>query len=282
MRHAIVLSSTLAASLSGSAFATITGNNVFGDAYLVVDGAKTYSVLDVYIKSDSATDIMSSVYGVSTFKASWILQEKIGSGTATNSTKLFKHAGNSTWNPNYTDAAGAAWDSFLTAGMREQSNDGYGGTTIGLTNDPGFSNFNTANAGKITGATTGNGPGWYPAAGANPATNPYCQFGYYNGGSNNAKATRTIAGNGIAAGGSLNNMFMIARVTLDTADMTAGTSYLFKTTFGMTGVSNGTTVAGSTNTNFRVNGVSLTFAAVPSPGAAALVALAGMVGRRRK
>ena len=280
MRHAIVLSSTLAASLSGSAFATITGNNVFGDAYLVVDGAKTYSVLDVYMKSNNANDIFSSVAGVSAYKASWILQEKVGSGTATNSTISFKHAGNSSWNPNYTDAAGAAWDSFVTAGMREQSNDGYGGT-IGLTvND--FINFNTPNAGKITGSATGSGPTWNASAGANPATNPYCKFGYYNGqtGSiNTAKAVTNIAGNGITAGQSLDNHFMIARVALDTADMVAGTTYTFKMQFIFSCVSDGIVQNGSTDANFRIN-QSLTFA-VPAPGAVAAIGLAGLIGRRR-
>jgi hypothetical protein len=281
MRYSFV-ATAVATSVVGSAYATVTGNQVFGDAYLVVDGAKTYSVLDVYVKSDSATDIFSSVYGVSTYKASWILQEKLTSGgAASNSAKLFKHAGNSSWNPNYTDAAGAGWDSFVTVGLRSQSNDGYGGTLTSLTNDPGFSNMNTANAGRITGSSTGNGPGWYPAAGANPATNPYCSFGFYNGASNTAKATSTIAGNGIAAGASLNNMFMIARLALDTADMDALKTYTFAAKFAMTVVSNGVTKTGSTDANFRVN-QSLTFAAIPSPGSAALVALAGLIGRRRK
>jgi len=271
MRNSTLLASAVAAGMASSALATITGTSLFGDSYLVVDGAKTYSVMDVYIKSNNAADIVSSVYGVSAFKASWVQ----------NQSKSFKHAGNSSWNPNYTDAAGASWDSFVTTGMRTQSNDGYGGTAIGLTNDPGFSNMNSANAIKITGATTGNGPGWYPAAGANPATNPYASVGYYNGSSNLAKATSTITGNGIAAGGSLDNMFMIARLAIDTADMTAPGDYNVTIKLCMTGVSNGATVTGSTNANFRSN-TTLTFAAVPAPGAAALVAIAGLVSRRRK
>jgi hypothetical protein len=257
----------------------VIGNQVFGDSYTVVDGAKTYAVLDIYVKSNNATDIFSSVYGVSSYKASWILKEKIGTGTATNSTKGLKHAGGSSWNPNYTGSAGAAWDSFVTSGMRVQTADEYGATPIALTADPGFSNLNTANASRITGASTGNGPGWYPAAGATPATNPYCVFGYYNGASNIAKATTTIAGNGVAVGSSLDNMFMIARVTMDTADMVAGTTYQYAVKFAMTVVSDGVTRTGSTNTSFRVD-QSLTF--VPSPGAAALVALAGLVGGRRR
>jgi len=270
-----------------SAMATVTGTTAFGDAYIVTDGAKKYSVLDVYMKSNNANDVFSSVAGVSAYKASWILQEKVGSGTAANSAVVFRHAGNSSWNANYAAASNASynptsaqWDSFVTTGMRVQDADAYGATPIALTSDPGFSNMNTANAGKITGATTGNGPGWYPAAGANPATNPYCKFGYYNGASNLAKATTTIAGNGIAAGGSLDNHFMIARLAIDTADMVAGTTYTFKMQFTFSCVSDGVTKNGSTDANFRVS-QSLTFAAVPGPGALAAVSLAAFLRRRR-
>lgn len=260
-----------------SAMATITGNAVFGDAYLVVDGAKTYSVLDVYLKSNKSTDILANVYGVSTYKASW---QQVATGTSTTALN-FKHAGNSSWNANYTDAAGAGWDSFVTLGLRNQSNDGYGGTAIGLTADPGFSNMNSSNAGKITGATTQNGPGWYSAAGATVASNPNCVFGFYNGQTgaiNTAKNTNSA--NGIAAGSSLDNMFMIARLAIDTSEMVAGSTYTLAAKFCMTGVSDGSNVAGSTSSSFRVN-QSLTFAAVPGPGALAAIGLAGFLRRRR-
>ena len=279
MRHAHLIAASATACVAASAFATVTGNAILGDAYLVVDGAKTYSVLDVYVKSDSATDRFASVYGVSAYKSSWILQQNSGSGAA-NSAVVFRHAGNSSWNPNYTGAAGAAWDSFVTTGIRTQTNDGYGTTVIALTADPGFSNMNTANAGKITGASTGNGPGWYPAVGATVGTNPYCEFGFYNNAvSNVAKTAANIAGNGITAGQSLNNHFMIARLAIDMADMVAGTTYTFAAKFGMTVVSDGVTKVGSTDANFRVN-QSLTFA-VPAPGAVAAIGLAGLIGRRR-
>ncbi|NBX26455.1 MAG: hypothetical protein EBQ99_10500 [Planctomycetes bacterium] len=249
--------------------AVVEGTRVYGDAYLVVDGAKTYAVLDVYIRATQATDIVASVYGVSAHKASWVQNQGI----------CFRHAGNSGWNPNYTDAAGASWDSFVTLGLRTQSNDGFGGTLIALTADPGFSNFNSVNPCRITGSSTGNSPGWYSAIGASAATNPYCVVGYYNGASNIAKATSTITGNGVAAGSSLDNMFMIARLALDTADMTGTNPYTVTIKFCMTGVSNGATVTGSTGANFRVH-QALTFA-IPGPGSACLGLLAGMTRRRR-
>jgi hypothetical protein len=288
MRNSTLLASAVAAGVASSALATITGNTLFGDSYLVVDGAKTYSVMDVYIKSNNAADIISSVYGVNAYKSS-IVQ---------NQGKAFKHAGNSAWRPNYTGGADAGtvdmpdgvtynmydhpWDSFVTTGIRYQTNDGGGSTATQVTATT-FTNFGTANAATINGNTTGTngGAGWYPLAGATVASNPFCQVSYYNGASNLAKATSTIDGNGIAAGSSLDNMYMIGRFTIDTADMTGGGAFTMTLKLAMTGISNGATVAGSTNTNFRTN-TTLTFAAIPAPGAAALLGLAGLVARRRK
>jgi len=176
-----------------------------------------------------------------------------------------------------------AWDSFVTSGLRYQSNDGGGTTALQLT-PTSFSNFGTANAGTIGSNTTGTngGAGWYSLAGSTAGTNPFCQFSYYNGQTgavNTAKATSSIAGNGITAGQSLDNHYMVARVALDTADMEAGKKYTLSCIFAMTVISDGVTKTGSTDTNFRVN-QSLTF--VPAPGAVALVGLAGLMSRRRR
>lgn len=291
--------------MAQGATATVIGNQVFGDSYLVTDGAKTYAVLDVYVKSVNNTqnDRMGSIYGVATSTAGtwiamWQLQEKVGAGSASNSTRQFKHAGNSAWRPNYTGGADAgtvdmpdgvtynlynhAWDSFVTSGLRYQSNDGGGTTALQMT-PTSFSNFGTANAGTIGSNTTGTngGAGWYSLAGSTAGTNPFCQFGYYNGQTgavNTAKATSSIAGNGITAGQSLDNHYMVARVTLDMADMVAGTTYTLSCKFAMTVITDGQTKAGSTDTNFRVN-QSLTF--VPGPGAIAAVSLAAFLRRRR-
>jgi hypothetical protein len=267
MRHfALVAAAT--SGIAASASATVVGNQVFGDAYLVVDGARTLSVLDIYVKSNDATDTFSSVFGVANFKASWT------------ATADFVHAGDSTWNPNYVGAAGAAWDSFVTAGMRTQQAGDYGATPIALTADPGFSNFNIANAKKILGPSTGNGPGWYPAAGANPATNPYAAFGYYNGLTTAVNTAKNTDGaNGIAAGTALDNMSMIGRFTIDITGAETAVNTM-SVTFAMAVRSNGSIASGATNPNFRVDQV-LTFAAVPAPGAVALLGLAGLGGRRR-
>jgi hypothetical protein len=227
-------------------------------------------VLDVYIKATQATDIVASVYGVAAYKASWVQNQSLA----------FRHAGNSGWNPNYTDSAGAAWDSFVTTGLRTQTNDGEGGTAIGLTADPGFSNMNSANASRITGASTGNGPGWYPAIGATAAANPYCVVGYYNGASNLAKTTSNIAANGINAGSSLDNMFMLARLAIDTADVGAGVTPTITIKLAMTVLNTGASgsTGGGSNTAYRANS---TLSFVPGPGALAAVSLAAFLRRRR-
>jgi hypothetical protein len=270
MRNSTFVAAAFAAGMAASASATITGNAVFGDSYIVNGGGRTYSVLDVYIKSNNANDVVSSVYGIAAHKAEWVQQQS----------RDFIQANNSSWNPNNT--SGAAWDSFVTAGMRTQQASEYGATPIALTADPGFSNFNTAGAKRIIGPSTGNGPGWYPAAGANPATNPYARVGFYNGQSGAINTAKNTNGaNGIAAGSSLDNMFMIGRFTIDITDAAASDVFTMKLKFAMTGVSNGATVSGSTNANFRVDSV-LTFAQVPAPAAAALLGLAGLATRRRK
>jgi hypothetical protein len=276
MRHAMILSAAATAAFSGSALATVIGNQVFGDSYLVVDGGKTYSVLDVYAKSDKATDAFASVYGVSFYKASWTQVQGLD----------FKHVAGTSWNPNSPDAA--SWDSFVTLGMRVQAADEYGFTPIALTPN-GFSNISstvTTSNNRLRGFAGGNGPGWYPSVGAHPSTNPFCSFGYYNGQTgtiNTAKATGNIAGNGIAAGQSLDNHFMIGRFTIDITDVVATAvegDFTMHLKFAMTVVSDGVTRTGSTNADFRVD-QTLSFA-VPAPGAAGLLALAGLGGRRRR
>ncbi|MGA1265933.1 MAG: hypothetical protein ACO32J_02000 [Phycisphaerales bacterium] len=274
MRISTLAAAAFAAGMAASASATITGNAVFGDSYIVSDGGRTYSVLDVYIKSNNANDVVASVYGVSAHKAEWVQQQN----------RDFMHSNNSSWNPN--NVSGAAWDSFVTAGMRNQLASEYGATPIALTADPGFSNFNTANAKKVVGPATGNGPGWFPAAGANPATNPYASFGNYNGQSGSINTAKNggearLAGNGIAAGSSLDNMFMIGRFTIDITDALEG-DFTMALKFAMTVVSDGVTRSGSTNAAFRVD-QSLTFAnTVPSPGAVALLGLSALVSGRRR
>lgn len=244
--------------LSWAAMSTVTGNQVYADTYVVVDGNKAYSVMDIYIKGTQSTDIVASVYGVSAHVAAWTQNQSLP----------FRHAGNSSWNPNYTAATGAAWDSFLTTGMRVQTADADAATPIKLTADPGFSNFSSANASRITGPSSGNGPGWYPAAGATAATNPFCVIGNYNGSTasvNQVKSLVNVNGtNGFTPGQSLDNCFMIGRFAIDTNDMIGSGPFTMTVKFCMTALNTGSSSSssGASNTNYRVN-QTLTFVAGP-------------------
>jgi len=275
MRNAS-LAAALAVGVTGSAFATIS-NQLVGDSYIVKVGsgsaARFYSVMDVYVKCGASTDIVSSTFGVSAYVAS----------TTMNQGDAFVQTSGSSWAPVTNDASGI--DSYVTAGCRNQGSDntlaGGKAAFLNLQGDTNFSNFNTAGATTVSSVSGSAGAGWYPGVGANTSTNPYARAGYYNGVTNIAKTDRTIAGNGIVAGGSLDNLFMVGRFTIDVTGMADNAVRTMTSVFAVAGKNNGvTTVTGATNAAYRYN-QTLTFA-VPAPGAAALIGLAGLVGRRRR
>lgn len=254
--------------LTGSAFATIS-NQLIGDSYIVKVGAgasaRFYSVMDVYVKCGASTDIVSSTFGVSAYQASTVMNQ----GDA------FVQAAGSSWAPTTNSDGGV--DSFVTAGLRTQSS----ANTLNLLGDTNFTNFSTVGAGSINSLAGSAGAGWYPGIGANTNTNPYARAGFYNGAGNVAKASSTIAGNNIAAGGSLDNAWMVGRFVIEVTGLADGTQKDMTMRFAIAGKNNGvTTVTGATNAAYRYN-QTLTFA-VPAPGAAALLGLAGLVGRRRR
>lgn len=267
--------------LSASAFATVTPGTLYGDSYIVKDGAgasaRFYSVMDVYIKCSSSADIISSTFGVTAYTSSY----------TQNQGKAFVQTNGSTassWLPTNND--GKVFDSFVTCGARVQGSstvlaDGQAGF-LGLQLDTNWSGSSTG--GQIVGQA--GGAGWYPSIGASTSTNPYAKAGQYSGtGSvNTAKATSNISGNGITAGQSLTNYWMVGRWVLDVtqADVNTPVSGPLTMTmqFAIAGKNNGTTTfTGATQTAGRFSST-LNFA-VPAPGAAALVGLAGLMVRRR-
>ena len=268
MRHSIALASMV---LTGSAFATVTPATLYGDSYIVKEGAgsaaRFYSVLDVYIKCGNSNDIISSTFGVSAYTSAYTMNQgdafvqSNGDGT------------NNSWKP----AAGTtSWDSFVTCGNRDQAS---AASFLQMQLD---TNWGTGNGSAISNAAGTGGAGWYPAVGASTSSNPYCRAGYYSGtgADNTAKAATTIAGNGITAGQSLSNYWMIGRFTIEVTGLAAGTQKDMTLKFAIAGKQNGsTTFTGSTSTAGRFN-YTLAFA-VPAPGAAALVGMAGLLVRRR-
>jgi hypothetical protein len=275
MRNAS-LAAALAVGVTGSAFATIS-NQLVGDSYIVKVGsgsaAQFFSVLDVYVKCGASTDIVSSTFGVSAYVASTTMNQGIA----------FNQASGSSWAPVTNDVFGV--DSFVTAGCRNQGSDtslaGGQAAFLNMQGDTNFSNYGTAGATTIASVAGSAGAGWYPGVGANTSTNPYARAGYYNGVTNTAKATTTISGNGIVAGGSLDNLFMVGRFVINATNELDTAVRTVTMQFAVAGKNNGvTTVTGATNAAYRYN-QTLTFA-VPAPGAAALLGLAGLIGRRRR
>ena len=275
MRNAS-LAAALAVGVTGSAFATIS-NQLVGDSYIVKVGsgsaAQFFSVLDVYVKCGASTDIVSSTFGVSAYVAS----------TTQNQGVAFNQVSGSNWAPVTNDASGI--DSYVTTGCRNQGSDstlaGGKAAFLNLQGDTNFSNYSTAGATTVASVAGSAGAGWYPGIGANTTTNPYARAGYYNGATNTAKATTTISGNGIVAGGSLDNLWMVGRFVINATNELDTAVRNMTLQFAVAGKNNGvTTVTGATNAAYRYN-QTLTFA-VPAPGAAALLGLAGLVGRRRR
>jgi MYXO-CTERM domain-containing protein len=231
--------------------------------------------MDVYIKCSSSADIISSTFGVTAYNSIYSL----------NNGKEFKQSANqasaSSWLPVNND--GSVWDSFVTTGCRVQGSDttlasGQAGF-LGMQLDTNWASSSTG--GQIVGSA--GGAGWYPSIGASTTTNPYAKAGQYSGtGSvNTAKATSTIAGNGITAGQSLSNYWMIGRFSIEVTGDSA-TNNTVSLQFAVAGKNNGTTTfTGATQTAGRFS-YTLTYAAVPAPGAAALVGLAGALSRRRR
>ena len=267
MRNSLTIASTLA--IASGAFATVE-TKLYADTYIVKDGsgasARFYSVLDVYIKGSNAADIISSTFGVTAYTSAFTMNQGDAFVQTNGST-------NSAWQPS---AGTTGWDSFLTTGNRDQAS---AASTIGLLLD---TNWSAGNGSAISG--TAGGPGWYPSVGASTTTNPYARIGFYNGDTsaiNTAKATTNISGNGITAGQSLNNHWMIGRFVIEATGLADNAVKTMTLKFAIAGKQNGsTTFTGSTSTAGRFNDT-LTFA-VPAPGAVVLAGLASLIGRRRR
>jgi hypothetical protein len=248
--HVVTLAMAGAGMVHGIAAAAVTPTILFGDSYIVKEGAgasaRFYSVLDVYIKCSNSADIISSVFGVTAYTSAFTM----------NQGDCFVHSnsGPNCWKP----ACGQpAWDSFLTCGCRDQC---AAVSALSLLQDTNWQLSCCAISG------TAGGPGWYPGVGASTSTNPYARSGYYNGNAtaiNTAKATTNIAGNGITVGQNLNNHWMIGRFAIDVTGNNPAVVKTMTLKFAIAGKQNGTTTfTGSTSSAGRFN-YTLTFA--PNP-----------------
>ena len=291
-----------ALNMSGVANASVSGmQGLHAKNYLLAqDGSAAsgsnayYSVMDVYVKFNSAVGVGSagerivSFFGQATTDASTYGVNK--SAKYVNSANLdFQHS-NGSWLPGASANGGAGnntWDSFVGIGGRTQGV----GNTGAVSADSYFTNPNTSAA--MLGGSSGAiyvGPGWYQSAPTEAA--------YETNASANA-----------------DKLVMIGRWTLKVSDILGSVSPVKMTVWGnttgkSTAQTGGTTVStlaslnlkSDAQTKYTTGGKVWTFdstfdgldagqeawtfatgAAIPTPGAAALIGLASaFFGKRRR
>ena len=298
MRTTSIVSTILAISFAGAASASVSGmQGLYAKNYLLAaDGTAAsptniayYSVMDVYVKFNSAVGVGSagerivSFFGQGTTDSSTYGVTK--SAKYVNSANLTFQQSNGSWLPGASANGGAGnntWDSFVAVGGRSQGV----GNTGAITADTYFLNPNTPDA-MVGGSSGANyvGPGWYQSA---PTEANY---------ETNASAY-------------LDHMVMIGRWSLKCSDIVANGSSVKMTVWGettgkSTAQTDGTTMYTVASVNLKsdaqtqyttsskvwtfnstFDGLDGTQAAwtfgVPAPGAAALMGLAALLtGRRR-
>ena len=305
-----IVSTLLAMTFAGAASASVAGmQGLYAKNYLLAaDGSAAtgvgtgssnayYSVMDVYVKFNSAVGVGSagerivSFFGQATTDASTYGVVKT-SKYVNNAGLIFQHS-NSSWLPGASANGGAGnntWDSFVAVGGRTQGV----GNTGAITADTYWLNPNTPNT--MEGGYSGTnyvGPGWYQSAPteANYETNASAypdhmvMIGRWSlkcsdietamagvGVANAPKLTvwgNTTGKSTAQTGGT--TMYTVASVNLksdaQTKYTTSGKVWTFDSTFdGAAGAGPG----------------QLAWTFIPSPGAAALIGLAAlMTGRRR-
>ena len=312
MRTTSIVSTLLAMTFAGAASASVAGmQGLYAKNYLLAaDGSAAttgfggstayYSVMDVYVKYNSAVGVGSSGERIVSFFG----QATTDSSTygVNKSTKFENSAGlafqhsNGSWLPSATANGGVGnntWDSFVGVGGRTQGV----GNTGGITADTYFTNPNTSAA--MVGGSSGPtyvGPGWYQAAPTEAAYETNASafadhnifIGRWSLKVSDIKATAGIStgltpvkmtvwgdttGKSTAQTGGT-TMYTVASVNLksdsQTAYTTSGKIWTFDSTF------DGAT-AGQDAWTFA------TGAAIPAPGVAALIGIAGaFFGKRRR
>jgi hypothetical protein len=299
MRTTSIVSTILVISFAGAASASVSGmQGLYAKNYLLAadgsaatGGNEFYSVMDVYVKYNSAVGTGSagerivSFFGQGTTDAATYGVNK--NAKYLNSANLaFQHS-NTSWLPGASANGGAGnntWDSFGTVGCRIQG----AGNTTAITADTYFINPNGPNVSQIEGGSSGAnyvGGGWYQAAPTDPAFET------------NASANA-------------DKLIMIGRFSLKCSDIIANGSPVKMTVWGdttgkSTAQTGGTTVytlasvnlKSDAQTKYTTGGKVWTFDSsfdgldgtqavwtfgVPAPGAAALIGLAALLTSRRR
>jgi hypothetical protein len=280
---------------------------LYADTYIVVDGDRVYSVLDIYAKGNHLGDTLgASITGLISHPVIFKTSQ------ATTGADVFVHGGSAGngWLP--TDSAAKSWDSFIAAGNRAQ------GANAKVTNRAG-SLIDHGIAGNWTGASSftqmgvagsnyideGTASGWYSSKGGNAhsaagaSENPFARVSLYNSTWNTAygdlyrgadvlltkgqmqTGRTTAAGDPVLAGApgsSLDFHWMVGRFTIDITDRLDQTITM-QAQFNMVGKNGsgtnnetGTTFSGAltsgTNPQYKVSN-HFTFGRFPPPIAVA-------------
>jgi len=320
MKHYLVAASAIG--IAASAFATVESKlyadtYIVNDGSGA--SARFYSVLDIYAKGSHLGDTLGcSVLGLSThgviFKTSlgtassdiFVQAGSNGNGwlptdSAAKSWDSFIAGGNRAQGANakVTNRAGTLIDHSVAGNWTAAS---------------GFSQMGIAGSNYIDAGSTA---GWYSAKGGNAHSgaagneNPFARVSLYNSNWNGTytdlyrgadvlltkgqmqTGRTTAAGAAVltgAAGASLDFHWMVGRFAIDITDR-LGQTITMQAQFNMVGKNgsgtnneSGTTFSGAlttgTNPAYKVSN-HFTFA-IPAPGAGALLAAAGLIGRRRK
>ena len=319
MKHYLVAASAIG--IAASAFATVE-TKLYADTYIVKDGsgasARFYSVLDIYAKGNHLGDaIGASILGLSShaviFKTSqayaggdiFVHGGSAGNGwlptdSAAKSWDSFIAAGNRAQGANakVTNRGGSLIDH------------GIAGNWTGASSftQMGVAGSNYIDEGTASGWYSSKGGNAYSSAGA--SENPFARVSLYNSTWNTAygdlyrgaevmstkgqmqTGRTTAAGSAVlagAAGASLDWHWMVGRFAIEVTGKSVTEVITMQAQFNMVG-KNGSGTNNETGTTFS-GAVSSTAAykvsnhftfAVPSPGAGALLAAAGLIGRRRK
>ena len=293
------LAAATAMNMVGVASASVSGaQGLYAKNYIVtvVEGGAvvSYSVMDVYLKFNSASGTGSNgervvnYFGQATTDASTYGVNKTSKYEVSNGL-AFQHS-NTSWLPASGAAGGTGnntWDSFLTVGARAQG----AGATGSVTPDVYFVNPNS-NVGVITGGSSGTG---------------FVGAGVY-------QASPTDSGFQTNASAYADKMVMFGRFTLKCSDIIAAATPSKLTMWcdfvgKSTAQTGGTTLYTIASANLKsdaqtkyttsskvwtfdsgfeganVGQAAWTFSdglPIPTPGAAALIGLAGMASSRRR
>ncbi|MFM8640690.1 MAG: hypothetical protein ACKOEL_08655 [Planctomycetota bacterium] len=243
-----------AGSLATGCHAALIG--ISADNYQVVDGARRFSVIDVFADCTGAYDKLVNFYGTS---ASTSLVRTTMNGTPNGGASSlvsngagFAQATGTGWMPS-TGGSDVAWDSFVTIGARTQADaDGL------VAGDSFFTNRDTIGAETV--------------AGGNNSQNAYAGAGWY---------TSVPTGSHVYAGSYGDLRIMLGRFAVETTNLSVTDVLTLQFKGNVSMKVNGIVAGGGTTVQPSFD-QTFTYGFVPAPGALAVLGLAGLGRTRRR